>query len=210
MSLSSIQSYDEMFSQPSSNANTVQVPTSTRSHTPQRSGEFRGDGSQVADSEPPLDIYLNERGKRRIPVQRDGHCLINAFARSLESEGLRRNVRTAELHGLLASEIYDNYAYYTSYSDSGNNIFKDVDLFINDSKRCTSDTLDVVITALCNTLHVSAQVYVTKTDGIEELTVEPSRPGIVSTGCVHIALEADEVFDHYDAVVPVDSQSTNS
>ena len=145
-----------------------------------------------------ISNYLEERGRKIIEVRGDGHCLLYAISESIKEEGFA-NMSSDELCVKLRNEVNDNKEYYQTFSSSDNDILEGIDKYISD-KQYNTDCADIILSALCNALAVTATVYQFREDSVTEIKQPPGRPGVAAAGFIHIALHGDGVGAHYNAV----------
>ena len=67
-------------------------------------------------------------------------------------------------------------------------------------------TAELVLSALCNALMMTAVIYEVRGSSIVTLSHEPGRPGIESRGKIFLTLHGSGIGSHYNAVVENSSQ----
>ena len=145
-----------------------------------------------------ISNYLQERGRKIIEVRGDGHCLLYAISESLKEESVG-NMSSDELCDKLGNEVNDNKQYYQTFSSSDADILEGINKYISE-KQYNTDCTDIILSALCNALRVTATVYQYREESVTEIKQHPGRPGVIAAGFIHIALHGDGVGAHYNAV----------
>ena len=133
----------------------------------------------------------------------DGHCLLNAFAMSLEAEKITVS-SIEDLCSKLKNEIEQHLSFYRPFS-MNESLIEDIDSYIY-SNQYNMNTADLVLCALCNALMMTAVIYEVRGSSIMTLSHEPGRPGIESSGKIFLTLHGSGVGSHYNAVVEKSSQ----
>ena len=133
----------------------------------------------------------------------DGHCLLHAFAISLEADKI--TVPSIEdLSSKLKNEIEQHLSFYRPFS-TNESLIEDIDSYIY-SNQYNMNTADLVLCALCNALMVTAVIYEVRGSSVITLSHEPGRPGIESRGKIFSTLHGSGVGSHYNAEVEKSSQ----
>ena len=86
----------------------------------------------------------------------DGHCLLHAFAMSLEAEKVTVS-SIGNLCSELKNEIEQRLSFYRPFS-TNESLIEDTDSYIY-SNQYNMNTVDLVLCALCNALMVTAVIY---------------------------------------------------
>ena len=86
----------------------------------------------------------------------DGHCLLHAFAMSLEDEKITVS-SIEDLCSKLKNEIEQHLSFYRPFS-TNESLIEDIDSYIK-SNQYNMNTADLVLYALCNGLMVTAVIY---------------------------------------------------
>ena len=133
----------------------------------------------------------------------DGHCLLHAFAMSLEAEKITVS-SIEDLCSKLKNEIEQYLSFYRPFS-MNESLIEDIDSYIY-SNQYNMNTADLVLCALCNALMVTAVIYEVRASSVLTLSHEPCRPGIESRGKIFLTLHGSGVGSHYNAVVEKSSQ----
>ena len=135
---------------------------------------------------------------REVIVVGDGHCLLHAFAMSLEDE----KITVSSLEDLcykLKNEIEQHPSFYRPFS-TNESLIEDIDSYIK-SNQYNMNTDDLVLDALCNALMVTAVIYEVRGSSVITLSHEPGQHGIESTGKIFLTLHGSGVGSHYNVVV---------
>ena len=135
---------------------------------------------------------------REVIVVGDGHCLLHAFAMSIEDEKITVS-SIEDLCSKLKNEIEQHLSFYQSFS-TNDSLIKDIDSYIK-SNQYNMNTADLVLYALCNALMVTAVIYEVRGSSVITLSHEPGQPGKESTGKIFLTLHGSEVGFLYNAVV---------
>ena len=93
---------------------------------------------------------------REVIMVGDGHCLLHAFAMSLEDE----KITVSSMEGLcskLKNEIEQHLSFYRPFS-TNESLIENIDSYIKSNQNNMS-TADLVLYALCNALMVTAVIY---------------------------------------------------
>ena len=121
---------------------------------------------------------------REVIVVRDGHCLLHAFAMSLEDEKITVS-SIEDLCSKLKNEIEQHLSFYRPFS-TNESLIEDIDSYIKsnqiNSNHYNLNTTDLVLYALCNALMVTAVIYEVRGSFVITLSHEPGQLGIESTG----------------------------
>ena len=142
---------------------------------------------------------------REVIVVGDGHCLLHAFAMSLEDEKITVS-STEDLCSELKNEIEQHLSFYRPFS-TNESVIEDIDSYIK-SNQYNINTGDLVLYALCNAVMVTAVdvIYEVRGSSVITLSHEPGQPGIESMGKIFLTLHGSGVGSHYNAVVEKSSQ----
>ena len=92
---------------------------------------------------------------REVIVVGDEHCLLHAFAMSLEDEKITVS-SIEDLCSKLKKEIEQHLSFYRPFS-TNKNLIKNIDSYIK-SNQNNMNTADLVLYALCNALMVTAVI----------------------------------------------------
>ena len=145
---------------------------------------------------------------REVIVVGDGHCLLQAFAMSLEDEKIPVS-SIEDLCSKLKNEIEQHLSFYRPFS-TNESLIEDIDSYIKSnqikSNQYNMNTADLVLYALCNALMVTAVIYEVRGSSVITLSHEPGQPGIESTGKIFLTLHGSGVGSHCNAVVKKSSQ----
>ena len=145
---------------------------------------------------------------REVIVVGDGHCLLHAFAMSLEDEKIIVS-SIEDLCSKLKNEIEQHLSFHRPFS-TNESLIEDIDSYIKSnqikSDQYNMNTADLVLYALCNALMVTAVIYDVRGSSVITLSHEPGQPGIESTGKIFLTLHGSGVGSHYNAVVEKSSQ----
>ena len=133
----------------------------------------------------------------------DGHCLLHAFAMSLEAEKITVS-SIEDLCSKLKNEIEQHLSFYRPFS-TNERLIDVIDSYIC-SSQYNMNTADLVLCAFCNALKVTAVIYEVRGSPFITLSHKPSRPGIESRGKIFLTLHDSGVGSHYNAVVKKSSQ----
>ena len=142
--------------------------------------------------------YLKERDRSVIEVRGDGHCLLYAIGKGLNEESLG-NMTSDDLCLKLQNEINDNKQYYQKFSGSDTDIMADINKYINE-KQYNTDSADMILSALYNALSVTATIHQNRNEAVVEIQQIPGRPGVTTTGCIHLSLNGQGACAHFNAV----------
>ena len=147
-----------------------------------------------------LKSFSEQKSKQIEIVVGDGHCLLHAFAMSLEAEKITVS-SIDDLCSKLKNEIEQHLSFYRPFS-TNESLIEHIDSYIY-SNQYNMNTADLVLCALCNALMVTAVIY-----EVREvlLSHETGRPGIESRGKIFLTLHGSGVGSHYNAVVETSSQ----
>ena len=140
---------------------------------------------------------------REVIVVGDGHCLLHAFAMSLEDEKITIS-SIEDLCSKLKNEIEQHLSFYRPFS-TNESLIEDTDSYVK-SNQYNMNTADLVLYALCNALMVTAVIYEVRGSSVITLSHEPGQPEIESTGKIFFTLHGSGVGSHYNAVVEKSSQ----
>ena len=154
----------------------------------------------------PISQSLMTNGRQVLRVQGDGHCLLHAVKESLHAENIA-TVSVQTLCDKLMEEVCVHLSYYEKFSSEGSNVSEELQRYIAD-KDYNSDTIDLVLAALCNALEVDAVIYQTRHGSLQEIHMRPGRPAVTSAGSVHLVLMGTGIGAHYDAAIPMTSTAT--
>lgn len=103
-----------------------------------------------------ISNYIQERGRKIVEVRGDGHCLLYAISESLKEESVG-NMSSDELCDKLRNGVNDNKQYYQTFSSSDADILEGINKYIGE-KQYNTDCADIIPSALCNALRVTATV----------------------------------------------------
>ena len=103
-----------------------------------------------------LKSFSEKKSKQMEIVVGDGHCLLHAFAMSLEAEKITVS-SIEDLCSKLKNEIEQHLSFYRPFS-SNESLIEDIDSYIY-SNQYNMNTADLVLCALCNALMVTAVIY---------------------------------------------------
>ena len=126
-----------------------------------------------------LKSFLEQKSKQMEIVVGDEHCLLHAFAMSLEAEKITVS-SIEDLCSKLKNEIEQHPSFYRPFS-TNESLIEDIDSYIY-SNQFNMNTADLVLCALCNALMVTAVIYEFRGSSVITLSHEPGRPGIESRG----------------------------
>ena len=140
---------------------------------------------------------------REVIMVGDGHCLLHAFAMSLEDEKITVS-SIEDLCSKLKNEIEQLLSFYRPFS-TNESLIEDIDSYIK-SNQYNMNTADLVLYALCNALMVTAVIYEVRGSSVITLSHEPGQLGIESTGKIFLTLHGSGVGSHYNAVMEKSSQ----
>ena len=115
-------------------------------------------------------------------------------------EECKVNLTHNELFEILLQEAHQNWEYYKAFAHKEQDILRDLNEYIR-KKIYTRDTIDLVVSILCNALKVSAIIYTSLDGTVVEHREEPA----VSRGNIHLVLTGSGVGAHYEAAVPTSS-----
>ena len=146
-----------------------------------------------------LKSFLEQKSKQMEIVVGDGHCLLHAFAMSLEAEKIAVS-SVGDLCSKLKNEIEQHLSFYRPFSMN-----EGIDSYIY-SNQYNINTADLVLCALCNALMVTAVICEVRGSSVITLSHEPGRPGIESRGKIFLTLHGYGASSHYSAVVEKSSQ----
>ena len=140
---------------------------------------------------------------REVIMVGDGHCLLHAFAMSLENEKITVS-SIEDLCSKLKNEIEQLLSFYRPFS-TNESLIEDIDSYMK-SNQYNMNTADLVLYALCNALMVTAVIYEVRGSSVITLSHEPGQLGIESTGKIFLTSHGPGVGSHYNAVVEKSSQ----
>ena len=140
---------------------------------------------------------------REVIAVGDGHCLLHAFAMSLEDEKITVS-SIEDLCSKLKNKIEQHQSFYRPFS-TNESLIEDIDSYIK-SNQYNMNTADLVLYALCNALMVTAVIHEVIGSSVIALSHEPGQPGIESTGKIFFTLHGSGVGSHYNAAVDKSSQ----
>ena len=141
---------------------------------------------------------------REVIVVGDGHCLLHAFAMSLEDEKITVS-SIEDPCSKLKNEIEQHLFFFYRPFSTNESLTEDIDSCIK-SNQYNMNTADLVLYALCNALMVTAVIYEVRGSSVITLSHEPGQPGIESTGKIFLTLHGSGGGSHYSAVVEKSSQ----
>ena len=150
-----------------------------------------------------LKSFSEQKSKQMKIVVGDGHCLLHAFAMSLEAEKITV-LSIEDLCSKLKNETEQHLSFYRPFS-TNESLIEDIDSYIY-SNQYNMNTADLVLCALCNALMVTAVIYEVRGSSVITLSHEPGRPGTESRGKIFLTLHGSGVGSHYNAVVEKSSQ----
>ena len=142
-----------------------------------------------------VDKYLNQQGKRRVPVKKDGHCILNAFIHGLKEIGTVINAE--ELIGKIFNEVTENFERYSNFFDKSEDWKAQLTAY-RDNKVYNSSLVDLIPNVLANITETSISIVCVDhvdvhTIQIGNLTQDNSKPEIFMA----------KFGDHYDAILSV-------
>lgn len=145
-----------------------------------------------------VNTQLREINREVASVPGDGHCLLYALAIGLAEEGIE--VTTSEKLGtMLVTEINENIEHYSHFSN-GRNVSDDINRYVH-FKEFNNDTADLILSALCNCLGISAIIYHHTTSGTTNIIAAgPSRQHLAFRGDVYLVLTGSNGNEHYSGV----------
>ena len=103
----------------------------------------------------------------------DRHCLLHAFAMSLEAEKITVS-SIEDLCSKLKNELNNTCLFYRPFS-TNESLIEDIDSYIY-ANQYNMNTADLVLCALCNALIVTAVIYEVRGSSVITLSHEPGRP----------------------------------
>jgi hypothetical protein len=146
-----------------------------------------------------------------VEVRSDGHCLLHAVSTALNSleGGSTHNSRS--LSQAIIREVSMNHDYYVDFSYSNTNIIKQVKDYVY-RKTYSTDTGDIILTAICNAPGMTTYVYQKEHAGTchRETRMPPGRPGVLSRGDIRLYLTGEGLASHYAALVAPQVSSTGT
>ena len=144
-----------------------------------------------------IHAQLGELGREIEHVPGDGHCLLYAVSLGLTNEGLQPKT-SDELCEMLIEEISNNLDYYIQFAN-GRNVVEDIERYVR-YKEYNNDTVDLILSALCNCLYVSAIIYNHTPTGVNILATGPGRRGVECVGVIYLVLSGGNGNEHYSGV----------
>ena len=123
-----------------------------------------------------LKCYLENNNQEMQIAAGDGHCLLHSVLIMLESENVAK-ITTEDICSRLENVNISNVEYYRSFSIDGDNLANDVQEYIYFNEY-NINTADLVISAICNCLGVTAIIYEARCRHVITLHHEPGRPAV--------------------------------
>ena len=142
------------------------------------SGVFEEPGTQTnANADTSVDIdgwelilrHLQTKQMMTENVPRDGHCLLYAVIRSLETQGLKVLSVEKRCERLL-DEVQNNLTYYEEFGTNRQDILTDLNRYVTE-KQYNNNTADIVMAALCNSLLITTIVTHVNAATVRDFTV---------------------------------------
>lgn len=110
---------------------------------------------------------------------------------------------------LLLEEINEHADFYKDFS-SGRDVQNDIERYLR-FKEYNNDTSDLIMSALCNSLGISAIIYQqTSSKEVNIIAMGPGRSGVAFKGDIYLVLTGANGSAHYSAVKKVNSSQISS
>jgi len=160
-----------------------------------------------------LDSKLRHINREAVPVSGDGHCLLHAVAVGLAAEGIEMVPPSARhtsetLCTMLMSEVSNHTDHYMQFSN-GRDVVDDMDRYVR-LEEYNNETGDLILTALCNCLGISAIIYHQTAPGVTNiLATGPGRPNVDFRGDIYLALKGENGNAHYSGVRKIGPETPN-
>ena len=143
-----------------------------------------------------MDDYLQECGKKRVPVSGDGHCILHAFAFGLNT--LKGQKITAEsLIPDIKAEFKRNLDRYRKYvnHDQVHDPVKELEIYL-ESKNHNVGVVDLMLHILGNMMGTTIEFYSINGGQVSEQTIPP-----YDTNQPEQSVSLCKIGEHYDAVI---------
>ena len=114
-------------------------------------------------------------------------------------KNLLGNTTNDDLCLKLRNEINDNKQYYQKFSGINTDIMAGINKYINE-KQYNTDSAEMILSALRNALSITATIYQYRNEALVEIQQIPCKPGVTTTGCIHLSLNGQGAGAHYNAV----------
>ncbi|CAM1313489.1 Uncharacterised protein g6278 [Pycnogonum litorale] len=151
----------------------------------------------------PLERYLASKGRKIVQVRGDGHCLLYAALVCLH-EGEIDDLLHPDLCDRILKEVELHEDFYADFVNDTNAV-EGVRKYIFELQYNT-DSADLVVAALCNALHVSATIFVSRDEGgVFEIKQTTTRGDPIDM--IELALTGTGYGAHYHAVVKMRTSS---
>lgn len=142
-----------------------------------------------------INNHVKVYGREVIKVRGNGHCLLYAVSESLASEGIV-TISHEALGILLKNEIEENLDFYEDFTQNVD-LVHDVEQYV-ENMDYNNDSGDILLSAICNMLGVSAIIYTFRQHELGFLAQTPERPGVAVKGEIHLALYGNGADAHYN------------
>ena len=128
-----------------------------------------------------LEHYAYCNNMKEQIVDSDGHCILHAVSGALKSRS-----EDAMLHSLW-KHIHINKEYYQAFSEKDTDLMREVRSWI-ENKDFGSDSVDLMVSALCNSENVTIQIYEESTNnGVVLNCNTPTLAPVTGRKCIQIA-----------------------
>ena len=144
-----------------------------------------------------IDLYVHTLNRKVIHVPGDGHCILHSIRRALKEENID-DISHDKICFKLRHEIIINKGYYLDFAGD-RDIVADIENYIT-KMEFNNDTIDIVITALCNSFGISAILYQVVQKEVQIFAHAPGREGVLFRGDIHIAKAGVNGNAHYNCI----------
>ena len=152
-----------------------------------------------SDEDKEVCIPVGERTLLKQPG--DGHCLIHSVRECLRHSNVRVVPSCEGLLQMVTNEVSSNLPFYSNWTNEGSDIQEDLKRYVEDRAYGT-DSSDIVVNALANSLCVTIRILELGPTGIEyALHTLPQTPGR-RTERPRAVIDVLKSGEHYDALVP--------
>jgi hypothetical protein len=130
--------------------------------------------------------------------------MIYAVIAALHQQQIDTTITYPEICDVLLKEVEINEGYYQGVlpEDEHDSLLSSVRAYVLD-KNYNTNPADLILAALCNSLQLSALIYVQREDCVVEIEHRPRLVDDEPRGRIELALRGSGIAAHYDAVVDV-------
>ena len=148
--------------------------------------------SATGNPVPPMFIFPRYNFKDQFIRDRPTGCIGAAHSSGWMTTG---NI-------LIFLKHFAKHARTTRFSGSDTDITENMNKYVKE-KQYNTDSADIIY----NALSVTATIYQYRDMAMVEIQLNPDRPGVAITGCIHLALKGHGAGAHFNAAISKHSKS---